>query len=225
MARSYPDGVWNAGLAHGIAGPLALLALAEEAGISVAGQRQAMARAARWLIANRADDEWGPSWASGIPMPAADGSVPAREATHNAWCYGAAGVSRSLWLAGRAIDHDATMQFAVDAMTAVCRRPSDARRVDCSPGLCHGVAGVLQICLRFSQDTGEDVFVDAAAMFTEKLLGLYEPGQRFGYRARGDEGALEDEPGLLDGAAGVALALLAAATDVQPDWDRMLLLA
>jgi class I lanthipeptide synthase len=32
-------------------------------------------------------------------------------------------------------------------------------------------------------------------------------------------------PGLLTGAAGVGLALLAAATPVEPSWDRMLLVA
>jgi hypothetical protein len=34
-----------------------------------------------------------------------------------------------------------------------------------------------------------------------------------------------DDPGLLTGAAGVALVLLAAATPVEPAWDRALLLA
>jgi hypothetical protein len=34
-----------------------------------------------------------------------------------------------------------------------------------------------------------------------------------------------DRPGVLDGAAGVAMVLLAAAVDVEPDWDRLFLLA
>ncbi|MEV4927094.1 hypothetical protein [Streptomyces roseoverticillatus] len=33
------------------------------------------------------------------------------------------------------------------------------------------------------------------------------------------------DPGFLDGAAGVVLAVLGAATDVEPEWDRALLLA
>ena len=32
-------------------------------------------------------------------------------------------------------------------------------------------------------------------------------------------------PGILEGAAGIALALLAATTPVEPEWDRMLLLS
>jgi hypothetical protein len=33
------------------------------------------------------------------------------------------------------------------------------------------------------------------------------------------------DPGILTGAAGVALALLAAATPIEPSWDRMLLVS
>ena len=33
------------------------------------------------------------------------------------------------------------------------------------------------------------------------------------------------EPGILEGAAGVALALLAATTDIEPEWDRMMLVS
>jgi hypothetical protein len=34
-----------------------------------------------------------------------------------------------------------------------------------------------------------------------------------------------DQPGLLDGAPSVALVLLAAATTVEPTWDRLFLLS
>ena len=35
----------------------------------------------------------------------------------------------------------------------------------------------------------------------------------------------QDDPGILTGAAGVAMALLAATTTIEPAWDRMLLLS
>jgi lantibiotic modifying enzyme len=221
MAEEFPEGVFNCGLAHGVPGPMALLALAEQAGISVAGQREAIERVAYWLLACRTDDQWGPSWPSGVPMSGPKDVRPAQ----NAWCYGSAGVARSLWLAGDALDDESLRRLAIDAMAAVHHRPRSARHIDRSPGLCHGVAGVLQISLRFAQDTGEDVFVAAAANFTEMLLGHYDTSRQFGYGSLTEDGSLSDEPGLLDGAAGVALTLLAAGAGVTPDWDRMLLLA
>ncbi|MFC9440396.1 lanthionine synthetase C family protein [Nocardia sp. NPDC057030] len=226
LARSFPDGVFNCGLAHGIPGPLALLALAERVDISVSGQPDAIERVASWLIAHRADDEWGPNWPTAVSLPDPAGAAPPSYGpTHNAWCYGSPGVARSLWLAGTALRDNSLRTLAVDTMTAVYARPPHARRSDHSPGLCHGVAGLLQITLRFAQDTGDAAFVRAAAELTTRLLSMFRPETPFGYVALAEGGATANDPGLLDGAAGIALALLAAATDIPPIWDRTLLLA
>lgn len=222
MARSFPGGVFNCGVAHGIPGPLALLSLAHRNGVSVAGQTEAIGRVAGWLVEQRTDDEWGPNWPSGTAMGRAG---PRSKPTHNAWCYGSTGVARALWLAASATDDAALRDIATDTMLAVYRRPPSARRVDNSPGLCHGLAGVLQVTLRFAHDTGDDRFVTAATTLTRALLSRFEPERTFGYGSLSDNGSIADEPGLLDGAAGVALALLAAGTDIPPVWDRMLLLA
>jgi hypothetical protein len=46
-----------------------------------------------------------------------------------------------------------------------------------------------------------------------------------GFRSLEPAGNAVDQAGLLDGAPGVALVLLAAATDAEPTWDRLFLLA
>jgi hypothetical protein len=109
-------------------------------------------------------------------------------------------------------------------MAAVYRRPVSARDID-SPTFCHGVAGLLQVTLRFEHDTGLPLFAAAAADLTEQLLAAYEPHSLLGFRAVEPGGSRVDQAGLLDGAPGVALVLLAAATDVPPAWDRLFLLA
>jgi hypothetical protein len=109
-------------------------------------------------------------------------------------------------------------------MEAVYRRPVTARRID-SPTFCHGVAGLLQVTLRFANDTRLPVFGEAAASLTEGLLSAYEPDSLLGYRNWEPDGTRVDQPGLLDGAPGVLLALLAASTDVEPSWDRAFLLS
>jgi hypothetical protein len=60
---------------------------------------------------------------------------------------------------------------------------------------------------------------------TEQLLGLYAPEHPLGYYSLEPGGNRVDQPGLLDGAPGVSLALLAASTDVPPTWDRIFLLS
>jgi hypothetical protein len=229
MAAKHPHGNLNCGLAHGIPGPLATMSLALACKVRVPGLPEAVDRAACWLAGHRADDQWGVNWPVAVPL-SAEGSVEAVESgragepSPSAWCYGAPGVARALWLAGLVLDRAEWRDLALDAMRAVYRRPVADRFID-SPTFCHGIAGLLQVSLRFANNTGLRVFADAAAELAGQLLGLYEPGSLLGYRDVEPDGRRIDDPGLLNGAPGVVLTLLAAATDVEPRWDRAFLLA
>jgi hypothetical protein len=221
MLQSYPNGNLNCGLAHGIPGPLAVLTLAYRADVGVPGLPEAIDRIAAWLAGHHLEDAWGVNWPTGVPLDAPDSAAgPSR----SAWCYGGPGVARALWLAGTALDHPGYQALGVSAMEAIYRRPLLERRID-SPTFCHGVAGLLQITLRFAHDTGLPQFREAAQALTTQLLELEEPGTLLGYRSIEKEGRRVDQPGLLDGAPGVAMVLLAAATGVEPAWDRLFLLS
>ncbi|MBV8757415.1 MAG: hypothetical protein JO257_09080 [Deltaproteobacteria bacterium] len=74
--------------------------------------------------------------------------------------------------------------------------------------LCHGAGGMMHMANRMYQATREPAYRVTALAWLEQLLARIS----------------EAPPGdLLDGSAGIALALLAAATDLEPAWDRMLL--
>ena len=227
MTALHPHGNLNCGLAHGIPGPLAFISLALLNGIGVAGTEEVIDRLADWLIAYQVEDAWGVNWPYAVSLAADGASEPpdaTRAGSRAAWCYGAPGVARALWLAGVARGRPQWRDLAIEAMAAVYRRPSAARQIN-SPTLCHGVAGLLQITLRFANETRLPVFTDAANDLTEWLLLAYEPESLMGYRNWEPGGTRVDQPGLLEGAAGVLLTLLAAATDVEPSWDRAFLLA
>jgi len=226
-AEQYPNGYLNCGLAHGIPGPLTLMALALAAGLDVPGLADAIERSALWLVKQRADDQWGANWPTAAPLEPTltpNGAVPRLQPSRSAWCYGSPGVARALWLAGTSLDQPGLCEQAVEAMAAVYRRPLHVRYID-SPTFCHGIAGLLQITLRFAHDTGLPLFTGAARTLSEQLLGLYEPGTTLGYRNLELDGQRVDQPGLLEGTPGVALVLLATATDVEPTWDRVFLLS
>lgn len=226
MRRRYPSGNLNCGLAHGIPGPLALLSLALRAGYEVPGQAEAVSTLAHWLVSHGVDDAWGVGWPDAVPLTPAGRPAPQTEpaATRGAWCYGSPGVARSLWLAGEVLDDEGLRRMAVKGMTSVLRRPVELRYIK-SPTFCHGVAGLLHIVLRFAHDTALDCFADASTDLVDQLLAAYEPDRPFGYASLEAEDVAVDRAGLLDGASGVAMALLAAATGVEPGWDRMFLLS
>ena len=54
---------------------------------------------------------------------------------------------------------------------------------------------------------------------------MHEPDRALGFRAIEPGGNRVDQPGLLDGAPGVVIVLLAASTSVEPTWDRLFLLS
>jgi lantibiotic biosynthesis protein len=223
MRIQYPAGNLNCGLAHGIPGPLAVLALAMRSGHHVTGQADVMRRTAEWLIDQRFDAEWGPSWPTAAPMTGSTDPV-ARANTRDAWCYGSPGVARALWLVGEALEEDSMRAAALDGIVAVLRRPIANRGID-SPTFCHGVAGLLQIVLRFVHDTGRADLVEGAYRLVDQLIAAYRPDRPLGYASL-EPGAVQvDRPGLLDGPPGVAMTLLAAASDVEPAWDRMFVLS
>jgi hypothetical protein len=235
MQRHYPYGNLNCGLAHGVPGMLALLALALREGAEVDGMADAIRRIGEWLLANRCDDEWGVNWPSAVALRPAAGSgsqrleaAPAIEApfgaSRAAWCYGAPGLARALWIAGQAVGEAAFQETAIAAMEAVYRRPVKQRNIDAAT-FCHGVAGLLQITIDFGSDTDLPVFHDAARALTQQIVSMYEPQSIFGFQNLEPGNRLVDQPGLLDGAPGVVLALLSAAIDETPSWDRLFLLS
>ena len=217
-----PHGATDCGLAHGVPGPLVFLALAHSNGVERPGLREAIRRLADWVVAQQCEDAWGINWPHAVPPDGVE--PPSGSTTRAAWCYGSPGVARALWLAGCALEDSDLQDVAIEAMRAVRRRPIEMRRID-GPILCHGVAGLLQIVLRFANDTGQDFFVEMATELTEQLLDLFEPDSLAGFRDIEPDGRKVDNPGLLEGAAGAALALLAAATGAKPAWDRMFLLS
>ncbi|MEW2505759.1 lanthionine synthetase C family protein [Amycolatopsis sp. NPDC047767] len=227
-ARRYPRGDFNLGLAHGIPGPLAFFAAALERDVEVPGQRAAMRRIGSWLLAQRRTGEAGAYWPCRLGWdeelsPAAD------VFTREAWCYGAPGVAAALHRAGAVLGEAGWCAAAVGALRAVLARDEQSWRLD-GPTVCHGYAGLLQILRRVGTAAGDPVLLDGCARLTARVLSFADPAAPFvfphlvpdsprgwldatGYRRL-------NVAGMLEGAAGVACALLPAAGA----WDTALML-
>ena len=139
------------------------------------GIEEAIHRVAVWLVQHHLDDQWGINWPTAVRVEdngkASTESALPFEPSRTAWCYGSPGLARSLWLAGKALDNTQYCELAIAAMEATYRRPLDARRID-SPTFCHGVAGLMQITLRFAHDTKLPQFTQAAQALGEQLFSL-----------------------------------------------------
>jgi lantibiotic modifying enzyme len=218
-AARHPDGVFDLGVAHGVAGIVGLLSAAASAG--VAGVATELAEAVRALLAHRLEG----GGASLFPAWAAPGCTP--EPTRLAWCYGDAGIAVVLLAAARALGRDDLERDArrIAHLAAAC--PDPVTRVTDS-GLCHGAAGLGHLFNRLYQATGDVDLANAS----RRWLGRALTDRRMGEGVAGwsavlvtDDGVEERHPdaGFLTGVAGIGLALLAATSSVEPAWDRVLL--
>lgn len=226
--KLYPNGNFNCGLAHGIPGPLALLSLTALRGLRVAGQEAAIRNIVDWLLRWEQTDEYGTYWPDRVSWEdEAAGTSTQTFFRREAWCYGTPGVARPLWLAGMALGDQEPCDGALRGMNAVFRRPQTTWNID-GPTFCHGRAGLLQITNRFAQDTGNPTLVGSARELAQGLIKQFDPDSPFGYRdllpaQNGPIGL--DTAGLLEGAGGVALALLSAVDDRVKIWDKAFLIA
>ncbi|GAA1237447.1 lanthionine synthetase C family protein [Kitasatospora nipponensis] len=210
LSPSHPGGHGNLGMAHGITGPLALLSLALRDGISMPGQPQAIERICGWLDSWRQEGDHGPWWPEAVTLAEhRDHTTRQSGPLRPSWCYGTPGIARAQQLAGQALGQPGRRQLAVDAMAACLADPAQTNQV-IDHTLCHGSAGLLQTARRMADDCGESAISDRLPRLLEQFL-VHVPQPI--------------APGLLEGAAGLALALHAA--DGRPPgspWDACLLL-
>lgn len=218
-----PAGCYDLGLAHGVPGVIAFLGAACAAGVARDKARPLLDGAVAWLLTQKlpggADAIFSYWIAPGLV------SKPSRLA----WCYGDLGVAAALLCAARCVGEQAWEREALRIARSAARREPEGAGVK-DAGLCHGAAGLGHIFNRLFQATGETVFKQAARYWFEQTLEMRRHGQGIaGFSAYLGDGdgtpRWDDDPGILTGAPGIALALLAAVTDIEPAWDRMLLVS
>ncbi|WP_025689411.1 lanthionine synthetase C family protein [Paenibacillus zanthoxyli] len=221
--KEYPHGSFNCGLSHGIPGPLALMSLALQKGVEVEGQRDAIRRASHWLIEHAEIGEHGLYWPSAISFEQETVHEGQSEHSRDAWCYGTAGVARSLFLAGQSLQDDSLCQWGIRGFDAIFSRTEEQWNVD-SPTFCHGLSGLLQLTVRMAQDVKEERFYGYIEKPLNSLLQNYDPESPLGYRDLEIMNGI-DKAGLLDGTVGIALFFLSLSSTTEPIWDYPFLIA
>ncbi|MFI6985854.1 lanthionine synthetase C family protein [Embleya sp. NPDC050154] len=190
----------NNGVAHGIAGPLAVLSLATRHGVHVPGQLDAIAVFARWL------DRHGHCYWTTRDQLSAD-EPPAAVAVRPSWCYGEPGIARTRQLAAIALDDQPRRLAAEDTLVRALADPDRLERIT-DASLCHGWAGLLTLARAVADDSPD------SARFTPLIEDL-------GKRLAADLDRLS-KPGLMEGRAGAHLALDGTNTT---GWTRALLIS
>ena len=215
-----PRGYYNLGVAHGVPGIIGLLARIQASAIGDATSRTLLSGAMKWVLQQRLPSGLFPNWNESYDEP----GPPARLS----WCYGELGLSITLLVGARALGDRTIEDQALQIALSACGRRTDAGVRDAT--LCHGAAGNAHLFNRLYQMTDREEFVKASHYWFSEALSMRSPGVGVGgYRSwqsgrqAAKDGPWLSDPSFLGGAAGIALAFLAAVSAVEPRWDVVLL--
>jgi lantibiotic biosynthesis protein len=177
-----------------------------------------------WLFSQappKAISRFGP-WVMGGYSPSA---------SRLAWCHGDLGIAAVMFQIARRLQRADWRRAAQELLEGCLERPADISGM-ADATLCHGSAGVAHVFNRLYQTEGDLRCRDAARSWFEWILttraacasmsgGISSIEMRSPLTVDGFRADLS----LRRGEPGIALALLAAATSIPPDWDRMIFLS
>jgi lantibiotic modifying enzyme len=144
-----------------------------------------------------------------------------------AWCYGDLGVAVSLWQASKVVQNKEVKKTAIQLLEhAATRRDVEETRI-VDGGLCHGAFGVMHIFDYMYKETSNNTFKEAADYWIDYGLTIdhHKDGSAGYMKWRGgDTPTFEKENSLLEGVAGIGLAILSYLNPERTHWNQCLMI-
>lgn len=210
------DSVVSLGLAHGVAGVLAALSLAEKKGISILGQREVMNTLCKeYLLDSLRKEADVLYWPSMLLYDSANHEVFRLPTKKMSWCHGSLGILRAIQLYAQSMRMLSMEDWVLHCLNMITGVPFEELNLD-SPIFCHGMAGLLAT-LQASYGKDRKNPPECLGVYENKILDSYKPKSRYGFDTtdyiRNSTHAIikaqkRDGTTLLTGTPGIILALL-----------------
>ncbi len=216
--------VINLGLSHGLASIIAVLSKIYIATESLLAKELLLDSVKCLMCTKRSFDRNSlfPNYIFKNTKPISVKTISSRLA----WCYGDLGISVAIWHASQALRRKDLEEEAKEILQHSAMRLDLDQNGVIDAGLCHGTAGIAHIYNRMYGYTGVEELRGASEYWFDQTLKMacFKDGLA-GYKAWHGSLGWESEPGLLEGIAGIGLAMISAVSDIEPAWDECLLLS
>jgi lantibiotic modifying enzyme len=233
IAHVFPEGItwkwtdpitgmdgYNLGLSHGMPSIIILLSRILQAGVAPKVTYNLLKKSIEWVLDKKNETNFS-------CFPTAINETD-NQYSRLGWCYGDLGIAMSFIQAGLNANNDTWIKEGTNiALHSSHRRNLDQNGVR-DAGLCHGSAGIAHIYNRLFHYTGETELKSSSEYWFEKTFSFFDSINNLkAYRINPDtkEGYWDEEYGILEGLAGIGLALISGISTVEPRWDRSLLLS
>jgi lantibiotic biosynthesis protein len=216
-------GIYGTSVSHGVTGIIGAIATASRITSDRAVGKGLVEDSVNWLMHHRRSPDNLDDFFETFPTMV--GAYAPRLTT--GWCNGDVGISLVLLNTAIQLNHpdlrEASLAIARKEATKHIDSVETANQLNYC--LCHGSCGRIHAFNRLFQLTGDEQFADAARYWTQFTLSLMHPYGGIGgfWLDEPLDGGIKPATGLLTGAAGLGLVLLAATTKVEPQWDRAIL--
>jgi lantibiotic modifying enzyme len=199
--------VHDLGMAHGLSGIVVALTITAP---FEASYNEAIVRGVDMLL-EHSPHGGSFEWPAGIGTA---GALPSR----SAWCYGTPGCAVALIQAARRLGYQRARDIAFEALTALVSSDVDKWHLSGS-SLCHGYMGNAILLASVAQKENWTDIQASADQLIGRVIDDFDEASVLGYRTF-DGSMLVDAPGLLNGTAGIGLALLTSAGLCDSSWMR-----
>ncbi|MBS1651131.1 MAG: hypothetical protein JSU07_03895 [Bacteroidetes bacterium] len=142
------------------------------------------------------------------------------------WCYGDLACAYSINYAGKILKDEKLMQIA-NKILFQCAIIKNENNDILDASFCHGSIGIAHIFSRMYNSTKRPIYQNAANYWYKVTLdkALFNNGLAGYKHFHGKEIGFKSEYGLLEGIAGIGLSLISSINQIEPNWDRCLLLS
>ncbi|SHN02903.1 lanthionine synthetase C family protein [Chitinophaga sp. CF418] len=215
---------FNMGLAHGVPAIISVLGMIHHKGIAVTQTNDLIRQGITWILKAENSPEEGLTALYPVLTDATHQALTGKQ-SRLGWCYGDLGIATLLLNTGIWLQDNTYQEKALQIFhhTLTHRNIKNSNVYDAC--LCHGSAGIAHIYRRAWLQTKDPALLTGATYWLQETLQMNThkdgPG---GFRFYAKDG-YENSYGILEGVAGIGLALMAAIDEnTDPLWDRCMLL-
>jgi len=210
---------YNISLSHGMSSIVAILSkLYKIEGIHKQKTEALLRGTVAYILAQEIDKDKYGSYFTNFALE----SMPEIIKSRLAWCYGDLGITAALYQAGVVLNEDIWIDKALEILLFSALQKDDTIG---DAILCHGTTGIGHIFYRMWLVTHLSEFKKAAEYWFDRALkmAVFSDGLA-GYKTK-RETAWANKYELLEGIAGICLAMLTYYFEADPAWDECLLLS
>lgn len=206
--QQYVYGTLDFGIAHGMAGPLALMTYSAEKNIIIDGQVKAINKIIKIFNEHTAIKNDIIYWPMILPAEQYKQAEAADVGSRMSWCYGSIGISCILYKVNKYLGADVTKYL--QNLKQIAKAPWQVYNL-LSPIICHGFAGTMAMFNQIYRETLDEALLPGLYMCLDEILRLYNQDFPYGFKNI-DYGPKdlpdEDDDTYLNGATGVIITLL-----------------